>query len=663
MPNVDSILRKIGQWKYLAMTDLTKAFYQIPLARGSMKYCGVVTPFRGVRVYTRSAMGMPGSETALEELTCRVLGDLLEEGIVVKLADDLYCGADTPDQLLENFSRVLTALNKCNIKLSASKTVIAPLRTTILGWIWQQGTLSASPHRTATLASCEMPSKDTLWIVTDGALRKPGIGATLYISRGDNKLLLAGFFSAKLRKCQVSWLPCDVEALSIGTAVKHYSPYIVQSLGPCCVLTDSKPCVMAYDKLCRGEFSASPRVYTFLSTVSRYQVSVRHVAGAAILPSDHSSRNAPECIEPNCQICSFVAQSMGSVVRSTSVSDILNGSTKLPFTTRSVWLAIQPECSDLRRTCSHLRQGTRPSRKATNIKDIKRYLSVATIASDGLLVVKRNDPFVPSKELIIIPRSVLHGLLTSIHLQLAHPSANQMKTIMKRFFFALDMDKEIDSITSACSQCSALQKIPNFIIDQTTSDPPETIGGLFAADVMKREKQLVFIMRECISSYTTARITEDEKAETLRTAVIQSCIELRPMDGPFAVIRTDPAPGFQALVNDKILQSHRISVEIGRFKNANKNPIAERAVQELREHILRIDPTARAVSSLVLSLAVASVNCTIRQGGLSAREMLTQRDQFTNRQLPISDRECILQKHLSRNANHPSSEKSKAPIL
>ena len=27
MPNVDSILRKIGQWKYLAVTDHTKAFY------------------------------------------------------------------------------------------------------------------------------------------------------------------------------------------------------------------------------------------------------------------------------------------------------------------------------------------------------------------------------------------------------------------------------------------------------------------------------------------------------------------------------------------------------------------------------------------------------------------------------------------------------------
>ena len=67
-----------------------------------MKYCGVATPYRGTRVYARYAMGMPGSETALEELMCRVLGNLLQEGVVAKLADDLHCGGDTPDELLEN---------------------------------------------------------------------------------------------------------------------------------------------------------------------------------------------------------------------------------------------------------------------------------------------------------------------------------------------------------------------------------------------------------------------------------------------------------------------------------------------------------------------------------------------------------------------------------
>jgi hypothetical protein len=80
-----------------------------------MKYCGVVTPFQGVRVYTRSAMGIPGPETAYEELMCRVLGDLLEKGVVVKLADDLYCSENSPDDLY-NWKRVLTALQACNLK-------------------------------------------------------------------------------------------------------------------------------------------------------------------------------------------------------------------------------------------------------------------------------------------------------------------------------------------------------------------------------------------------------------------------------------------------------------------------------------------------------------------------------------------------------------------
>lgn len=65
----------------------------------------------------------------------------------------------------------------------------------------------------------------------------------------------------------------------------------------------------------------------------------------------------------------------------------------------------------------------------------------------------------------------------------------------------------------------------------------------------------------------------------------------------------------------------------GRFRN-DKSTVAEGAVQKVREHILRIDPTARVVSSLLLLLAAASVNNSIRQGGLSAREMLLKGTSF-----------------------------------
>ena len=53
MPDVNSTLRTIAPWRYLIKTDLTQAFYQIPLSQSSLKYCGVAKPFRGIRVYTR----------------------------------------------------------------------------------------------------------------------------------------------------------------------------------------------------------------------------------------------------------------------------------------------------------------------------------------------------------------------------------------------------------------------------------------------------------------------------------------------------------------------------------------------------------------------------------------------------------------------------------
>ena len=50
-PDVDSTLRLIAQWKDIIATDMTSAFYQIPLSCDSMKCCEVAIPFRGVRVY------------------------------------------------------------------------------------------------------------------------------------------------------------------------------------------------------------------------------------------------------------------------------------------------------------------------------------------------------------------------------------------------------------------------------------------------------------------------------------------------------------------------------------------------------------------------------------------------------------------------------------
>ena len=159
-------------------------------------------------------------------------------------------------------------------------------------------------NRTITIPQAQ----DALWKVTDGSVKNRGITATLYVHR-NGSLLLAGFFSAKFCKHQVTWLPCEIEALAIGADIRHFAPYIIQSPHTTQVLTDSRPCVQAYDKLKRGEFSASSRVTTFLSTVSCYSLHISHITGVENLSSNYASRNPKECLDSSCQIANSLLNS------------------------------------------------------------------------------------------------------------------------------------------------------------------------------------------------------------------------------------------------------------------------------------------------------------------------------------------------------------------
>ena len=158
------------------------------------------------------------------------------------------------------------------------------------------------------------------------------------------------------------------------------------------------------------------------------------------------------------------------------------------------------------------------------------------------------------------------------------------------------------------------------LIEQTTSDHPDVIGTSFAADVLKGNRQLVLVVRECVTSYTLAMLIDNERRDTLRDALIRLCIEMRPLDGPSAVIRTDPAQGFRYLLNDELLHQHRLSLEIGRVKNPNKNPVAEKAVQELDNELRKQEPHGGPISPMTLYVAIARLNSRIRSRGLSARK-------------------------------------------
>jgi hypothetical protein len=225
----------------------------------------------------------------------------------------------------------------------------------------------------------------------------------------------------------------------------------------------------------------------------------------------------------------------------------------------------------------------------------------------------------------------------------------------------LDIDKHIKESCDTCHTCASLKRIPKHINEFTTSDPCDHIGQRFSVDVLKRASQSILVARETVSSYTSATFIKSEKATDLLEGVSTLILPLHPIDGPPTTLRSDPAPGFQTLHNSQPLRDKGITFEIGRRKNPNKNPIADKAIQELEDEILRIQPTESKLSSSQLSHALSRLNSRIRFHGLSSYELMFRRNQFSADQLDNNEEAIIASQHQARTNNHPASWKSQQP--
>ena len=164
-----------------------------------------------------------------------------------------------------------------------------------------------------------------------------------------------------------------------------------------------------------------------------------------------------------------------------------------------------------------------------------------------------------------------------------------------------------------------------------------------------------------VTSYTFTMMVERETSDELSDAILRLCADIRNLGDFGTHSRVDPAPALVSSMSAERLRKYDIFIEIGRAKNKNKNPVAERAAQELGLEILKISHQGGPISKLTLALARATLNSRIRQDGLSSREMWTQRDQITGEQLPLDDRTLIKRQLEVRELNHASSSQSKVP--
>ena len=187
----------------------------------------------------------------------------------------------------------------------------------------------------------------------------------------------------------------------------------------------------------------------------------------------------------------------------------------MPFCNPQGWKDAQKNDADLKRTHAQLMSGTCPVKKEKYLRDVRRYLQIATISDSGLLIHRKPNAYGRDYELIIVPQNLAPGLISALHVRLGHRTKTALKKLWDlHFLIAIYADDHIDNCTKSCFLCSSLQKLPSELFTQSST--PAKIGVSYSADVIRRENQKILILLDQFSSFVTGKIISDEKQESLQ---------------------------------------------------------------------------------------------------------------------------------------------------
>ena len=160
--NPMTIYTSLAKWKFLGELDFTDMYWQLHLRlqtnqdKRQLQYLCIRTA-SGTLAYARAPIGLLGMDAVQEELTDKLLGDLVLRGAVAKVADNVYFGGSTLAELHEVFEEIVHRCQLANLRLKPSKIFLNIKHADILGLHWNRGTLSPSHHKLDPLAHCDKP--------------------------------------------------------------------------------------------------------------------------------------------------------------------------------------------------------------------------------------------------------------------------------------------------------------------------------------------------------------------------------------------------------------------------------------------------------------------------------------------------------------------------
>ena len=124
MPNMDVLIAKVANARYLSTVDYLRGYNQIRVEVNSLKYTSFVTEF-GQFFYLKMPFGLTSAAS-----TCQYLSDLICEDhrdYAQAYLDDIIIFSPTLKSHLVHLSKVLTSISSAGITLKPKKCTLGVL--------------------------------------------------------------------------------------------------------------------------------------------------------------------------------------------------------------------------------------------------------------------------------------------------------------------------------------------------------------------------------------------------------------------------------------------------------------------------------------------------------------------------------------------------------
>ena len=159
IPNIDSLLDRFGNARYITKLDMTWAFLQVEVEEDSRDYTAFAVPGRGQFRFKKMPFGMTNSPSTYQEMMDRLIHQLppgADEHVFAYL-DDLCIVSETFEEHLHWLEIVLKALYDAELQINPEKCELVCSQVKYLGYVIDSKGLRVDPEKTKAIDEYAAP--------------------------------------------------------------------------------------------------------------------------------------------------------------------------------------------------------------------------------------------------------------------------------------------------------------------------------------------------------------------------------------------------------------------------------------------------------------------------------------------------------------------------